>query len=318
VIEELQSLTAGPGRVVVEVKACGVNFPDVLIIEDKYQVRPERPFSPGGEISGIVKAVGEGVTAVKPGDRVLATTGFGGMAQEIALEAGQLMKIPEAMSFDEAAALVMTFGTSDHALRDRGRLQAGETLLVLGAAGGVGLAAVALGKAMGARVVAACSTQAKVDLAMEHGADGGLVYPSGAIDGAGQRALSGAFKAACGPDGPDVIYDAVGGVYAEPAFRSIAWEGRDLVVGFAAGDIPRIPLNLPLLKGAAIVGVFWGAWTTREPEAFARSVARLMELHSEGRIKPHISARFTLDQAAAAIAHLRDRKALGKVVVVID
>ncbi|HEY0435835.1 MAG TPA: NADPH:quinone oxidoreductase family protein, partial [Phenylobacterium sp.] len=239
VLEDLPSPEAKPGWAVVSVKAVGVNFPDTLIIEDRYQFKPARPFAPGGEISGIVKAVGEGVTNVKPGDRVLGNTGWGGMAEELALEAHRLIPIPDAMPFDEAAAFIMTYGTSHYALKWRGRLQPGESLLVLGAAGGVGLSAVELGKAMGARVIAACSTQEKVDLAMAHGADAGVVYPTGALDRDQQRALSEAFKAACGGD-VDVIYDGVGGDYAEPALRAMAWEGRYLVVGFPAG-IPRIP-----------------------------------------------------------------------------
>jgi len=317
-LEDVAPLTAGPGQAVVAVKACGVNFPDVLIIEDKYQVKPERPFAPGSEVAGIVASVGAGVTRVKPGDRVLGHTTFGGMAEEVLVDAGRLIRFPEAMPFDEAAAFILTYGTAHHALKHRGRLKAGETLLVLGAAGGVGLAAVELGKAMGATVVAACSTPEKVDFARRAGADSGVVYPAGRLDRTAQRELSEAFKAACGPDGPDVIYDAIGGDYAEPAFRSIAWEGRYLVVGFAAGDIPRLPLNLPLLKGAEIAGVFWGAWTERDPQAYAGSVRDLLDYYARGLIRPRISERFPLAQGAAAITRLAERKALGKVVVVVD
>src|ERR1700761_8434312 len=221
---DVPSPEARPGHVVVSVKAIGVNFPDVLIIEDKYQFKPERPFAPGGELSGVVKAVGEGVTNVKPGDRILANTGWGAMAEEVLLPASRLWKIPDAMPFDDAAAFIMTYGTSWHALKDRADLKAGQTLLVLGAAGGVGLAAVELGKQMGARVVAAASSQEKVDLCIQHGADSGVVYPRGPFDRDGQKALAGLFKDATGPNGVDVIYDAVGGDYAEPALRSIAWE----------------------------------------------------------------------------------------------
>jgi NADPH:quinone reductase len=316
VIEDVPSPTAKPGFAVVEVKAVGVNYPDVLIIEDKYQFKPQRPFAPGGEVSGIVKSVGEGVTNVVPGDRVLGNTGWGGMAEELAMEAHRLVKIPAAMPFDEAAAFIMTYGTSYHALKDRGQLKAGQTLLVLGAAGGVGLAAVELGKVMGARVVAACSTQEKVDLAKAHGADDGVVYPSGALDKDASKALAEAFKAACGDEGAHVIYDGVGGDYAEPAFRSIAWEGRYLVVGFPAG-IPRLPLNLPLLKGADIVGVFWGAWVAKTPGQHQASIQELLALYTAGKIKPHVSERFPLDRAPEAITHLASRKAMGKVVVMV-
>ena len=318
VLEDMPSPEAKPGFAVIEVKACGVNFPDVLIIEDKYQFKPERPFAPGGEISGVVKSVGEGVTHVKAGDRVLGNTGWGGMAEEIAMEGRRLVKIPDAMPYDEAAAFIMTYGTSYHALKDRADLQPGQTLLVLGAAGGVGLAAVELGKAMGARVIAACSTQEKVDLAKKHGADDGVVYGRGPFDRDGQKKLAEIFKTASGPNGADVIYDAIGGDYAEPALRSIAWEGKYLVVGFAAGDIPKIPLNLALLKGCDIVGVFWGTWVTKNPEGHQRSVAELLDLYSQGKIKPFVSERFPLERAPDAIKHLASRQAMGKVVVTVD
>ena len=318
VYEDVPALEAKPGSVVIAVKAVGINFPDVLMIEDKYQSKPLRPFAPGGEISGIVKSLGEGVTEVKVGDRVLAQIGNGGLAEEVVCPAGRLTKIPDAMPFDEAAAFILTYGTSYHALKDRGQIKAGETLLVLGAAGGVGLSAVELGKAMGAKVIAACSTQEKVDLAIKHGADSGVVYGRGPFDKDGQRSLGALFKEACGPDGADVIYDAVGGGYAEPALRSIAWEGRYLVIGFAAGDIPKIPLNLALLKGCDIVGVFWGNWTARNPGLFQDSIAELIAMYGQGKIKPYVSERFTLEHGADAIAHLGSRKAMGKVVVTVD
>lgn len=318
VLEDVPPLQAKPGQAVIQVKAVGVNFPDSLIIVDKYQFKPERPFAPGGELSGVVKSVGEGVTNVKPGDRILANTGWGAMAEEALLPANRLWKIPDAMPFDDAAAFIMTYGTTWHALKDRGHVKPGDTLLVLGAAGGVGLSAVELGKAMGAKVVAACSTQEKVDLAIRHGADSGLVYGRGPFDKDGQKALGQLFKDAAGPDGFDVIYDAVGGDYAEPALRAIAWEGRYLVIGFAAGDIPRIPLNLALLKGCDIVGVFWGAWTGKNPAAFAKSIEDLLALYAEGKIKPHVSERFPLARGADAIAHLGSRQAMGKVVVTVD
>ena len=318
VLEDVPAPEAKPGHAVISVKAIGVNFPDVLIIEDKYQFKPERPFAPGGELSGVVKSIGEGVTNVKPGDRILANTGWGAMAEEVALPANRLWKIPDAMPHDVAAAFILTYGTSYHGLHDRGRLKAGETLLVLGAAGGVGLSAVELGKAAGAHVIAACSTQEKVDLAIAHGADAGVVYGRGPFDKDGQRALSALFKDACGPNGADVIYDAVGGGYAEPALRAIAWEGRYLVIGFAAGDIPKIPLNLALMKGCDIVGVFWGTWTQKNPAAFAASIEALLALYASGKIKPHVSAHFPLERGAEAIAHLGGRHAMGKVVITVD
>jgi NADPH2:quinone reductase len=289
----------------------------VLIIEDNYQFKPARPFAPGGEVSGIVKSIGDAVTNVKVGDRVLGNTGWGGMAQELALEASRLVPIPEAMPFDEAAAFIMTYGTSYHALKDRGHMKPGETLLVLGAAGGVGLAAVELGKAMGARVIAAASSDEKVALAKEHGADEGVVYPQGPFEKEGQRALANLFKDALGPAGADLVYDGVGGDYAEAALRSMAWEGRFLVVGFPAG-IPRIPLNLPLLKGCDIVGVFWGTAVAKDPAGHQRNVRELFDLYAKGKIKPFVSERFPLARAGEAISHLASRKAMGKVVVTMD
>ncbi len=318
VIEDIPAPTVKPGTALIDVKAIGINFPDVLMIEDKYQFKPPRPFAPGGELSGVISAIGEGVTNLKVGDRVLAQIGSGALVEQVVAPAGRLTKIPDSMPYDDAAAFILTYGTSYHALKDRGHLKAGETLLVLGAAGGVGLSAVELGKAMGAKVIAACSTQEKVDLAIKHGADSGVVYGRGPFDKDGQRALGALFKDACGPDGADVIYDAVGGDYAEPALRSIAWEGRYLVIGFAAGDIPKIPLNLALLKGCDIVGVFWGNWTSRNPELFQQSIQELIDLYGQGKIKPHVSERFPLARGADAIAHLGSRKAMGKVVVTVD
>ncbi|MGH6986197.1 MAG: NADPH:quinone oxidoreductase family protein [Caulobacteraceae bacterium] len=317
VLKEFPEPEAKPGWAVVEVRACGVNYPDVLIIADKYQFKPQRPFAPGGEISGVVRAVGEGVTHVRPGDRVLGNTGWGGMAEALAMEASRLVPIPEAMPFDEAAAFLMTYGTSYYALKDRGRLKPGETLLVLGAAGGVGLSAVELGVAMGAQVIAAASSEEKVALAKSRGAASGAVYPPGPFDRDGQKALAELFKQAAGGSGANVIYDGVGGDYAEAALRAIAWEGRFLVIGFPAG-IPRIPLNLALLKGADIVGVFWGSAVSRDPAAHQRNVKELLALYGEGKIRPHVSERFPLEKAGEAIAHLASRKALGKVVVTVD
>lgn len=317
VLEEMPSPKARPGWAVVSVKAVGVNYPDVLIIEDKYQFKPARPFAPGSEISGVVKEVGEGVTNVKVGDRVLGNTGWGGMAEEMAIEAQRLVPIPDEMPFDEAAAFIMTYGTSYYGLKDRGFLKPGQTLLVLGAAGGVGLAAVELGKAMGANVVAAASSQAKVDLAISRGAASGVVYPPGPFDRDGQKALADQFKNAVGPEGANCVYDGVGGDYAEAAIRCMAWEGRFLVVGFPAG-IPRVPLNLALLKSCDIVGVFWGAAVSRDQKAHQQNVKELMAMYSAGKIKPYVSEHFPLSRAAEAITHLASRKALGKVVVMVD
>lgn len=315
VLEEIASPSAGPGQAVVSVRAVGVNFPDFLIIQDMYQFKPQRPFSPGGEISGIVKSVGEGVTAFKPGDRVFASCGSGGMAEEIALDARRLVAMPDDMPFEEAAAFLMTYGTSHYALKDRGKLQPGEKLLVLGAAGGVGLAAVELGRAMGAEVIAAASSQEKVDFAISKGAHKGFVYPSNPLSKDQQKAFSDQIKEISG-GGVDVIYDGVGGDYAEPAVRALNWEGRFLVIGFPAG-IPRLPLNLTLLKSCQIVGVFWGAAVARDPKGHEENLADLFRLYRAGSIRPHISNVYPLSQAADAIRELSERRAKGKVVVTI-
>jgi NADPH2:quinone reductase len=317
VLEELPDPVAGPGQVLIDVKACGVNYPDVLIIEDKYQFKPTRPFAPGGEVSGVISAVGEGVTRFKVGDRVLASTGWGGFAEKLALEEGRCTHIPDDMPFDEAAAFVLTYGTSYYALKDRGVLKAGETLLVLGAAGGVGLAAVELAKAMGAKVIAAASSQEKIDLAIKHGADSGVVYPRGPFDKDGQKALANLIKEACGPNGWDVAYDAVGGDYSEATIRAAGWNGRFLVIGFPSG-IPKIPLNLTLLKSCDIVGVFWGAAVARDPKGHGQNLKDLMALYAAGKIKPFVSERFPLARAGEAIAHLASRKAMGKVVITTE
>lgn len=316
-IRETEAPQPASGEVRIRVAAIGVNFPDLLIIEDKYQFKPQRPFSPGAEVSGVIDALGEGVFGLKVGDRVLAMLGWGGMAEQVVAPATKVFVIPEAMPFDDAAAFLMTYGTSYHALVDRGSLKAGETLLVLGAAGGVGLAAVELGKALGARVIAAVSSSEKLTIARQAGADDGLVYPSGALDHAAQKALSGQFKAACGPDGPHVIYDPVGGDYSEPALRSIAWEGRYLVVGFPAG-IARLPLNLPLLKGCDIRGIFWGSAIERDPERHRSATSELLDLYARGLIKPRIHARYPMERAGEALTMLASRQSAGKVVVVVD
>ena len=317
VVEEVLDPTPKPGEVIVEVKAVGINFPDTLIIEDKYQFRPERPFSPGGEVAGVVEAVGEGVKGVRKGDRVIAVPGWGGLVERLAVRAETVVPIPEAMSFEEAAALIMTYGTSYYALKDRAQLKAGETLLVLGAAGGVGAAAVELGKAMGARVVAAASTNDKVQFALDLGADNGLIYPSGPMDRAAQKELSGEFKLATGRDGADVVYDAVGGDYADPALRAMDWNGRYLVVGFPAG-IPSLPLNLTLLKSVSVIGVFWGAAVARDPKGHAANMAELMQMYADGKIKPRVSKTFPLEKAGEAIKALGDRQAMGKIVVTVE
>ncbi|WP_375460406.1 NADPH:quinone oxidoreductase family protein [uncultured Enterovirga sp.] len=316
VLDEVAEPQPGPGQVRIAVQAVGVNYPDVLIIEDKYQMRPPRPFSPGAEAAGIVDAVGEGVTGFSIGDRVLAMPGHGAMAEKVLAKAERCARLPDAMPFDEAAAFLMTYGTSHHALADRGRLQADETLLVLGAAGGVGLAAVEIGAALGARVIAAVSSEEKLALALGRGASEGFVYPPGPFDADGKKALADAFKRVCGPGGADVIYDPVGGDYAEPALRAIAWRGRFLVVGFPAG-IPKLPLNLTLLKGCDVVGVFWGGFVEREPGRHAASLAELFRLYAEARIRPEISARFPLARGGEAIAMLASRQARGKLVVTV-
>ncbi len=317
VLEDIPDPVAGPGQVLIDVRAVGVNFPDLLMIQDLYQIKPPRPFSPGGELAGVVATVGEGVSNVKPGDRVLVSPVRSAMAQKAIGQANNCWKIPETMPFDEAAALLLTYGTSQHALKDRAQLRAGETLLVLGAAGGVGLAAVELGKAIGARVIAAASSPEKLALAREHGADAGVQYPVGPLDKTAARALTDSFKAACGADGAHVIYDGIGGDYSEAALRAIAWGGRHLVVGFTAG-IPKLPLNLPLLKGCQIVGVFWGEWTTRFPSMHAANVAALFALYLDGKIKPAVTERYSLARGAEAIARLGARQARGKIVVTVD
>ncbi|MEG1451315.1 NADPH:quinone oxidoreductase family protein [Brevundimonas sp.] len=317
VIEEVTDPTPAKGQVVIEVKAIGINYPDALIVEDKYQFKPERPFSPGAEIAGIVDAVGEGVKGVMRGDRVIAVPGWGGLAERVAVPADSLIPIPDGMDFETAAAFVMTYGTSYYALKDRANLQPDETLLVLGAAGGVGAAAVELGKAMGARVVAAASTNDKVEFALELGADNGLIYPSGPMDKAAQKELAGEFKLATGRDGADVVYDAVGGDYAEPALRAMDWNGRYLVVGFPAG-IPSLPLNLTLLKSVSVVGVVWGAAVARDPAGQAANMTELMALYKADKIRPRISKTYPLEKAPDAIKALGERQAMGKIVVVTE
>lgn len=314
-LEEVADPAPGPGQVLIAMRACGLNFPDALLIRDQYQLRPPRPFSPGGEVAGIVLDVGRDVTHVRAGDRVLAMPGWGGLATRVVADASLCVKIPDAMSFEHGATLLVTYGTVHYGLSRRARIRAGESLLVLGAGGGIGLAAVELGRACSANVIAAASTQAKVEAALSHGATAGFVYPTGEA-ASDSRQLAQLFKAHCGAQGVDVVCDPVGGVYAEAALRSMAWGGRYLVIGFAAGDIPRIPLNLPLLKGCDIQGVLYGAHAQRDAAAVSVEIGELMALYLAGVIRPHISARLPLSQGGDAIAAIASRQALGKLVVV--
>ncbi len=307
VVQDIPTPEPGRGQVRVRVHAAGVNFPDTLIIQNLYQFKPALPFSPGGEAAGDIDAVGEGIEDLKVGDRVVAMTGHGCYAEQVIANRAQIVPIPEGMPYDLASGFTMTYGTSHHALKQRARLQPGETLLVLGAAGGVGLTAVELGKVMGARVIAAASSDEKLALCREYGADETINYAS--------EDLKERIKALTGGKGVDVIYDPVGDRYAEPAFRGIAWNGRYLVVGFAAGNIPSLPLNLPLIKGASIVGVFWGAFTQAEPALHRENMAELLAWYREGKLKPHVSRHFSLDEGPQAIRWMMDRKALGKVVL---
>lgn len=314
VLDDLPDPVAAPGEVVVRVHACSINFPDTLIIRDLYQFKPQRPFSPGSELSGVIESVGEGVSGWKAGDRVIAMIGDGGLAEKVAVPTSRLFPLPDGVDFDTGASLLMTYGTTIHGLKDRGHIKAGDTVLVLGAAGGVGLSAVELAKAFGARVIAAVSSEEKAQIARNAGADEVVIYGRPPFDKAQSKALAEQFKAACGPNGADIVYDIVGGDYSEPALRAIAWEGRFLVVGFPAG-IAKLPLNLTLLKSCDVCGVFWGAWTRREPAAFAAEVDELFALLKAGKIKPLVSARYPLAAAAQAIALLENRQATGKIVV---
>lgn len=317
VLEDIPTPDPAKGQVRIKVHAAGLNFPDTLIIRDMYQMKPPRPFAPGGEIAGEVESLGADVTSLAVGDRVLALTGFGGFATHVIADAARVIKIPDAMPFDDAACLILTYGTSHHALKNRAEIKKGESLLILGAAGGVGAAAIELGKAAGARVIAAVSSEEKAQFCRDLGADETLIYARDMSDRAAQKELSARIKNLAGGDGVDVVYDAVGGDYAEPAVRALAWKGRYLVVGFPAG-IPKIPLNLTLLKGCQIVGVFWGAHTLREPKSHAENMSDLFTMYADGQIKPRISARYPLEQAADALRLMEDRKVLGKVVVTVD
>ena len=308
VIEEVAAPRAGKGHVVVTVKACGVNFPDTLIIQGKYQFKPPMPFSPGSEVAGIVKEVGEGVTGINVGEHVIASSGWGGFAEEVVVPASKITAMPAGLDFTIASAFVLTYGTAHHALKDRAQIQPGETLLVLGAAGGVGIASIEIGRQLGARVIAAASSEEKLAVCRQHGASEGINYTS--------EDLRERIKEITGGKGIDVIFDPVGGSYSEPALRSMAWKGRFLVVGFAGGEIPRIPLNLTLLKGCSIVGVFWGAFTEREQQRNDENLRELMGWLSQGILKPHISATYPLERAADALYDMLNRKVLGKAVLV--
>jgi NADPH:quinone reductase len=297
----------GAGEVAVAVKAVALNFFDTLIIAGKYQMKPAFPFSPAAEFAGVVDRVGAGVTAFKPGDRVAASMGYGAARECVVIAANRLARVPDNVDFDRAAGLLITYGTTLHALKDRAKLKAGETLAVLGASGGVGLAAVDLGKQMGARVIACASSENKLALAREHGADAVINYAAEDLREALRRATDG--------KGPDVIYDPVGGPYSEPALRAIGWEGRFLVVGFAAGDIPKLPLNLVLLKNCDVRGVFWGAWSEREPEAHRANIAQLLTWCADGKLAVHIHRIFPLAQTAQALKAIAGRSVMGKVIL---
>jgi NADPH2:quinone reductase len=307
VVEEVPSPVPAAGQVLIAVRAAGVNFPDTLIIQGKYQFKPELPFSPGAEVAGVVKALGEGVTGLSVGERVIAATTWGGYAQEVLAQAERVIRMPEGMDFETAAAFLIAYGTSHHALKDRGELKAGETVLVLGAAGGVSLAAVEIAKAMGARVIAAASSDEKLAVCREHGADATINYAT--------QDLRERIKALTDGRGVDVVYDPVGGELSEPALRSMAWRGRFLVIGFAAGPIPSIPLNLTLLKGCSIVGVFWGAFVRNEPKRNAEELGELVRWVREGKLRPRISGVYPLERCAEALQQVMDRKVTGKFVL---
>ena len=304
-----------PDQLLVRVHAVSLNYPDALMLEDLYQSRPERPFATGGELAGVVEAVGSEVTGFAVGDRVCGVCGHGGVAEKAVMKAWLASKIPDDMAFDVAATMTTTYATTIHALLDRTRLPAGGNLLVLGASGGTGMSAIELGKALGARVVAGVSSEDKRAAVLAAGADEVIIYGRGPFDKAASRALANSFKAAC-PAGYDVIYDPVGGDYAEPALRAIGWEGRYAVIGFTAG-ISNLPLNLTLLKACDVVGVYWGAWAMRNKVRFHEEMDMLFAFWREGRIKPFISERFTFETAPTALARMRSRGAIGKLVVMM-
>jgi NADPH:quinone reductase len=309
VLEEVAPKDAGVGQVRLAVHACGVNFMDGLIVQGKYQTKPQLPFSPGAEVAGVIKEVGAGVTGLTVGMRVLAPVGHGGFAEEVVTEAAGVMPLPPTMDFATAACFPIVYATSLHALKDRGQLKAGETLLVLGAAGGVGLSAVEIGKIMGARVIAAASSEAKLALCRAHGADALINYATSDLRERVKELTAG--------KGVDVVYDPVGGSYAEAAVRSLAFLGRYLVIGFASGEIPKIPLNLLLLKQAALVGVFWGAYARARPAENAQNFAQLFAWYAQGRLHPHVSETFTLERYREALEAVMSRRAQGKVALLV-
>ena len=306
-VEDIADPVAGPGEAVVRVEAAALNFFDTLIIAGKYQTKPAMPFSPAAELAGVVESLGPGVTGVKAGDRVLGYLGYGAARERVSVRADRLVAIPDALDFDRAAGLCVTYGTTLHALKDRAQLRGGETLAVLGASGGVGLAAVELGKAMGARVIACASSDDKLAFAKQHGADDGINYASDDLKEALRRVTAG--------KGVDVIYDPVGGAYAEQALRSIAWKGRFLVIGFAAGEIPKIPLNLALLKGCDIVGVFWGSFVERDPAGHRANTKQIVDWVVAGKVSAHVQAVYPLADTATALKALAARKVMGKIVL---
>lgn len=306
----------GPGQVRIRVHAAALNMPDLLLIEDKYQDRPERPFAPGSEVAGIIDALGPDVSQFTLGQRVMAVTSYGGLAEYACAPVTKTSVIPDDMPFDHASALLVTYATAWHALKYRGNLQAGETLLVLGASGGVGLAAIELGNALGARVVAGVSSAAKLAVAKDAGAADGIIYPTGNLTPEQQRLLSKEFKKLGGDAGIDAIFDPIGGPYVEPAFRAIGWGGRYLIIGFATG-ISSLPMNLPLLKGAGVLGVYWADSLIRNPEGHRKAVAELCDLYSQGLIQPRIQARFALEDGVQALKLLGSRTATGKIVITI-
>lgn len=307
VLEDIPSPVPGKKEILVTVKACSANFPDTLIIQGKYQFKPDLPFTPGSDIAGIVKAVGEGVKHVKPGDEVFGLVAHGGFAEEVIVPAKSCFPKPPQMDFDIAASFMMAYGTSHHALKDRAKLKAGETLLVLGASGGVGLAAVELGKIIGARVIAAASTDEKLAICKEKGADELINYSN--------QDLKKRVKELTDGKGADVVYDPVGGDYTEAALRATAWEGRFLIVGFPAG-IAKIPMNLPLLKGCAIMGVFWGSFAMRDPNANMANTMELIQMYGKGQLKPHLHGHYALADVPKALQEMMDRKVKGKVIIV--
>lgn len=315
-LEDIPEPEPGPGEVLIAVRAAALNYPDLLLIQDLYQFRPPRPFTPGSEVAGVVAALGTGVTGLSVGDRVIGLAAVGALADRMVVRATDCHRIPQGVGFDPAAALMVTFATSYFALHDQADIQPGETLIVLGATGGVGVAAVQLGKALGAFVVAAVSSEAKAQVARDLGADTVVVYPASLTESSGKRAFSDALKAACPKGYADVIYDPVGGGYAEPAFRTLGWRGRHLVVGFTAG-IASLPMNLTLLKGARMIGVFYGDFAGREPERAARYLDEVAALLVAGRINPLISLRLPLERAAEGFAALGDRTSVGKIVITV-